>query len=65
MVRYYVFRDTCQVGSTATRKLAIEMIRQLQARETHPLLRSEFSIICGEEEFISYPKPKRSRSQER
>lgn len=32
------------------------MIRQRQKRETHYLLRSEFSIIYGCEEFIHYEK---------
>lgn len=65
MLRYYVFKDGRQEGSTATRKLAIDMIRQLQKEETHPFLRSEFSIIAGQEEFIPYPKLSRTRSQER
>ena len=32
------------------------MIRRRQKRETHYLLRSEFSIIYGCEEFIHYEK---------
>ena len=48
MKRYYVFRDGSQKGSTATKEEAIDMIRQHQKRETHPILRSEFSIIYGE-----------------
>ena len=32
-----------------------DMIRQYQKRETHPILRAEFSIIAGEEEFIPDP----------
>ena len=65
MKRYYVFRDGSQKGSTATKEEAIDMIRQHQKRETHPILRSEFSIIYGEEEFVPYPKLCRSRGQER
>ncbi len=65
MQRYYVFRDGRQEGSTATKELAVKMVHDLQQLETHPLLRSEFSIIYGEEEFIPYPKLTRSRSQER
>lgn len=64
-MRYYVFRDGRQEGSTATRNLAIDMIRQLQKGETHPILRSEFSIIAGEEEFIPYPKLSRTHNRER
>ena len=45
MKRFYVFKDGTQQGSTATRELAIDLIRQYQELETHPILRSEFSII--------------------
>lgn len=65
MFRYYIFKDGTQIGSTHTKELAIDLIRQKQQRETHPFLRSEFSIIAGEEEFIPYPKLSRSRGQER
>ena len=40
-IQHYVFRDGTQEGSTATRELAIDMIRQYQKRETHPILRAE------------------------
>lgn len=56
MKRFYVFRDNVQLGSAVTRDLAMDMIRQYQALETHPFLRASFSIIEGEEEFIPYPK---------
>lgn len=65
MKRFYIFKDGTQKASTATRELAIDLIRQYQALETHPLLRAEFSMIEGEEEFIPYPsrqKPPRKRS---
>ena len=55
MKRFYVFKDGTQQGSTATRELAVDLIRQYQELETHPILHSEFSIIEGEEEFIPYP----------
>ncbi len=55
MKRFYVFKDGKQCGSTATRETAIDMIHEHQKLETHYLLRSEFSIIEGEEEFIPYP----------
>ncbi len=60
MKRFYVFKDGTQQGSTATKELAIDMIRQYQKLETHPILRSEFSIIEGEEEFIPYPSRQKS-----
>ena len=60
MKRFYVFKDGTQVGSTATRELAVDMIRQHQKLETHPILRAEFSIIEGEEEFIPYPSRQKS-----
>ena len=60
MKRFYVFKDGTKQGSTATRELAVDMIRQYQKLETHPILRSEFSIIDGEEEFIPYPSRQKS-----
>ena len=56
MERYYIFKDGSQIGAACTREEAIYMIRQHQKRETHYLLRSEFSIIKGKEEFIPYEK---------
>ncbi|WP_300416733.1 hypothetical protein [uncultured Oscillibacter sp.] len=64
MKRFYIFKDGTQIGSTITRELAIDLIRQHQKMETHPILRSEFSMIEGEEEFIHYPsreKPPRKK----
>ena len=59
MKRFYVFKDGTQQGSTATRELAVDLIRQYQELETHPFLRAVFSIIEGEEEFIPYPSQKK------
>lgn len=63
MKRFYVFRDGTMEGSAASREAALDMIRQLQKRETHPFLRSSFSMIEGEEEFIPYPLMKRAKNQ--
>ena len=38
-----------------TRAEALEIIHLWQSRETLPFLRSQFSIIEGEEEVIPYP----------
>ena len=69
MKRFYVFKDGTQQGSTATRELAVDLIRQYQELETHAFLRAEFSIIEGEEEFIPYltqlEQPKKKREMER
>lgn len=65
MFRYYIFKDGTQIGSAHTKELAIDMVHQYQKQETHPILRAEFSIIAGEEEFIPYPKLSRSRDRER
>ena len=70
MKRFYIFKDGTMQSSTTTKELAIDLIRQYQKLETHPSLRSEFSIIAGEEEFIPYPfvqrkPPKRNRTPER
>ena len=65
MKRFYVFKDGTQVGSTDTKEEAIFMIRQHQRRETHPLLRAEFSIIAGEEEFVPYPSQQKTAKKKR
>ena len=69
MKRFYIFKDGTQKASTATRELAIDLIRQYQALETHPLLLAEFSMIEGEEEFIPYPSrqklPRKKSGMER
>lgn len=59
MARFYVFKDGQQIGSASTHDLAIQLVRSYQEQEDHYLLRSEYSIIHGEEEFISYEKPVR------
>ena len=69
MKRVYIFKDGVQQGSTASRESAVDLIRQYQKLETHPMLRAEFSIIVGEEEFIPYPSqrkpPRKKQSMER
>lgn len=69
MKRFYIFKDGTQQGSTVTREEAIDLIRRYQQRETHPILKAEFSMIEGEEEFIPYPPqrktPRKSRGMER
>ena len=65
MKRFYIFKDGMQQGSTATKESAVDLIRQYQKDETHPILRAEFSIIAGEEEFISYPNKTRKTEKER
>jgi hypothetical protein len=56
MQRYYIFKDGQMIGATCDRPSAVDMIRAYQKQETHPLLRAEFSIIYGEEEFIGYER---------
>ena len=69
MKRVYIFKDGVQQASTATKESAVDLIRQYQKLETHPMLRAEFSIIEGKEEFIPYPSqkkpPKRKSGMER
>ncbi|MCI9515198.1 MAG: hypothetical protein HFF60_13325 [Oscillospiraceae bacterium] len=69
MKRFYIFKDGTQVGSAVEREQALHMIRQYQALETHPLLRAEFSMIEGEEEFVPYPSqrkaPRKKQDMER
>lgn len=54
MQRYYICKDGKIEASTASRKNAIDLIRSYQQKETHYLVRSVYSIIKGEEEFIQY-----------
>ena len=69
MKRFYVFKDGMQQGSTATKESAVDLIRQYQKKETHPIVKAEFSVIEGVEEFIPYPSrqksPKRKCEMER
>lgn len=69
MKRCYIFKDGTQQASTATRESALELIREYQKLEIHPVLRAEFSIITGEEEIIPYlpqkKQPKRAKEMER
>ncbi len=65
MKRFYVFKDGTQQGSTVTREQAIDLIRRYQELETHPILKSEFSIIAGEEEFIPYPSQRKRPAKKR
>ena len=56
MDRYYILKDGCLIAMTFNKEEAVEIIHTRQARETHYLLRSEFSIIKGEpQEFVKYP----------
>ena len=59
MKRVYIFKYGVQQGSTATKESAVNLIRRYQKLETHRMLRAEFSIIVGEEEFIPCPSQKK------
>jgi len=65
MKRFYVFKGGTQTGSTVTREQAIDLIRRYQKLETHPFLRSEFSVIEGDEEFIHDPSQHKSPGKNR
>jgi hypothetical protein len=62
---FYIFKDGMIQARTATKKAAIELIRAYQARETHPFLRAQFSIIEGTEEFIPYKKANTHKEKRR
>ncbi len=53
MKQYHIFRDSTLVERETSHRRAVKKIRKMQGAETHYLLRSEFSIIHGEEEIIS------------
>lgn len=59
MYRYHIIRDGEIAASTATKDEAITLIRIYQSQETHYLLRSEYSIIAGEQEYIPYETAKK------
>ena len=63
MERFYIFKDGTMQGSTATKESAVDFIRQYQKQETYPILRAEFSIIKGEEEFTPLPVPEESTKE--
>jgi hypothetical protein len=54
MERFHILKDFQIVGSTTTEDEAIEMVRQYQARETHYMLKSEYMIIRGQLQLVSY-----------
>ena len=56
MTYFYVMKDGQNIGRTGSRSAALDMIRRAQAQETHFMLRANFSIIQGVEEFIAYEK---------
>ena len=56
---FYIFKDGKMEARTASRESAIDLIRVYQEKETHPILRAEFSIIEGNEEFIRYKTTKK------
>ena len=58
MSRYHVMKDFQIVASTSSKEEAIEMVRMYQARETHYMLRSDYSIICGQIELVPYDESK-------
>lgn len=53
---FYIFKDGTIQARTADRESAIDLIQSYQKRETHPILKAQFSIIEGKEEFIPYKK---------
>ena len=54
------FTHSRSQGSFSAIRRAVDLIRQYQKDETHYLLRSEFSIIEGKEEFVPYPSQQKA-----
>ena len=52
MERYYIVEDGRVVSSVETREEAIERIEVRKKRQTHFMLRSDYYIIKGTEEFL-------------
>ena len=51
---FFVVKDGKIQAQTPIRENAIDLIRAYQAKETHFLLKSEYSLIKGEETLIPY-----------
>lgn len=51
---FYIVKDGKIEAQTGTRENALDLIRAYQEKETHFLLRANFSIIEGIEEHIKY-----------
>lgn len=57
MTYFYVLKDSKVIARCDTREEAIDLIRQKQKRETHPILKAGFSILpAGDEEYIPYER---------
>lgn len=54
MTRYFIVRDGKIEGYCSTYENALALIRDYQEKETHYLLKANFSIITGVEENIPY-----------
>ena len=66
MKRFYVFRDGTMEGSAASRVAALDMIRQLQKRETHPfLLIVQHDRGRGRVYSLSFDEKRKSKKSER
>ena len=52
MERYYIVEDGRVTGSEETREEAIERVEARKKRQTHFMLRSDYYIIKGTEEFL-------------
>lgn len=62
-VRHYILKDGQQIASTAEIEVALDMVRNYQAKETHYMLRAAFSIISGEEVCIPYETGKKKKAK--
>lgn len=51
---FYIVKDGKVEAQTGTRENALDLIRVYQEKETHYLLKANFSIIEGVEEHIQY-----------
>lgn len=56
VTKFYVVKDGHIEAIAPSKELAIDSIRVKQARETHPFIRADFSIIQGTQEFVPYLK---------
>lgn len=54
MKYYYILKDGKIEARTPNRENALQIVRDYQQLEKHPILRANFSIIYGEESIIDY-----------
>lgn len=64
MKRFYVFKDGTMQASMSTKEEAIDLIRQRQKRETHPICVLNTALLRARKN-LSHTRPRRNRQRVR